>query len=340
MSSLILENKLAERNAAYYDCYIKMKQNLSENYLDDIRILYPWYTDHGINHSNAILNTLCNMIAPQNTSIDVRNESLRKGDIPSSLSDEDIFVLLCASLWHDVGMLISREDHARQLIKYVTEIQRFVDDKNAAQTIYDVACAHSSDKKFDECVNFLPLKFGNKDVNVSKKTLAALLRIADEISEDERRITKTEEVFRKIPKENRIFWEHSASIAYSEYRNNKIIIRYTVDIDKAFARYTYEHEGKKTITLYMFIINRICKIVNELIVCAPYFSSICRIDSLNITIEFQKQNNWICEELITEFSKDIRPFLINNSSISKQTQEFFKLYNDFDPKEIKRKIRR
>ena len=80
--------------------------------------------------------------------------------------------------------------------------------------------------------------------------------------------------------------------------------------------------------------------MNELIVCAPYFSSICRIDSLNITIEFQKQNNWICEELITEFSKDIRPFLINNSSISKQTQEFFKLYNDFDPKEIKRKIRR
>lgn len=340
MSKLILENKLKDLNEKYFDCYEEMKKHLENNYLKEIRILHPWYTDHGIKHTEAILNTLGDMIAPEYSEFDVRNESLRRGDIPSALSSEDIFVLLSAALWHDVGMLISRGDHARHLINYSSEIKKFTYDDTVTQTIYDIACAHGSNKKFEDCTNFIPLNFYGNDVNVSKKTLAALLRIADEISEDNRRITKTKEVFSAIPDENKVFWEHAASISYSKYKNNRITIEYAVDIDKAFKPYEFPNGRKKTITLYMFIINRICKIINEMIVCAPYFSTICRIDALSITIEFQKQKDWICEEKITEISQDIRPFVITGTDANKVSDRFFELYKNFNPNEIKRKIGR
>ena len=82
------------------------------------------------------------MITPEYSAFDVRNESLRKGDIPSALSNEDIFILLSAALWHDAGMLISRTDHARHLIKYSQEINKFTTDTNVTQTIYDIACVY------------------------------------------------------------------------------------------------------------------------------------------------------------------------------------------------------
>ncbi len=338
MCEIILENKLKDLNKKYYECYEHMKLHLKDNHLDDLRTLYPWYTDHGIKHTEAILRTLGDMIAPEDSAIDVRNESPRKGDIPSALSDEDIFILMSAALWHDVGMLIARNNHARNLINYSREIQILTSDSNVTQTIYDIACAHGSNKKFDDCINFIPLNFYGKDVNVSKKTLAALLRIADEISEDDKRITKANEVFASIPKENQVFWEHSAAISYSKYKNNRITIKYALDIEKAFKKYKFENGKRKTITLYEFIVNRICKIINEMIVCAPYFSTICRVDALNITIEFQKQKNWICEESITEISEDIRPFVVSDTDTVRT--KFFELYKDFSPEEIKRKIGR
>jgi len=340
MSDLILENKLQQINEKYFDCYSRMKTHLKTNHLEDIRILYPWYTDHGIKHTEAILCTLGDMIAPVYSEFDVRNESLRKGDIPSALSNEDVFVLLSAALWHDVGMLISRGDHARHLIKYSGEIKLFTSDDKVTQTIYDIACAHGSNKKFEDCTNFIPLNFYGKDVEVSKKTLAALLRIADEISEDDSRITKSNEVFSKIPNENKIFWEHAAAISYSKYKNNRIVIKYAVDIDKAFKRYEFQNGKQKTMTLYMFIINRICKIINEMIVCAPYFSTICRVDALNVTIELQKQKDWVCIEKVDEISQDIRPFVVTDTDTGKLCDRFFELYKSFKPDEIKRKIGR
>lgn len=340
MSALILENKLQELNDDYFNCYCQMKKHLKENYLKDIRSLYPWYTDHGIKHTEAILCTIGDMIAPVDSEFDVRNESLRKGDIPSALTNEDLFILLSATLWHDVGMLISRKDHARHLIKYSREIKIFTSDDNVTQTIYDIACAHGSNKKFEDCINFIHLNFYGKDVDVSKKTLAALLRIADEISEDNKRITKTNEVFAKIPNENKIFWEHAAAISYSKYKNNKININYAVDIDKAFKEYEIQNGKQEKMTLYMFIINRICKIINELIVCAPYFSTICRVDALNVTIEFQRQKDWICIDKVDEISQDIRPFVVTDTETGKLSDRFFELYKSFNPEEIKRKIGR
>jgi len=322
-----------ENNNDYFRYYEGMKNVVQDNYLNDIRILYPWYTDHGIKHSMAIIDTLCDMIAPNNESIDLRNEFYRQGDLPMALSIEDIYILLCAALWHDVGMLVDRDDHGRHLIKFATEIQRYVKDQKVTQCIYDVACAHGSNKKFDDCVNFVPLNFYGKHVDVSKKTLAALLRIADEISEDQNRITKTQEVFDAIPTENRVFWEHAASISYSRYRNHKINLVYSVDIDKVFKKYSCP-DGKK-ITLYRFIIQRVCKIINEMIMCAPLFSSICRIDALHLTIQFQRQRNWICEEVVKEFSEDIRPFLVAESNREQQVKAFFKKYDGFEEKRIK-----
>lgn len=213
--------------------------------LEDIKILYPWHTDHGIKHTEAILCTLGDMITPEYSAFDVRNESLRKGDIPSALSNEDIFILLSAALWHDAGMLISRTDHARHLIKYSQEINKFTTDTNVTQTIYDIACVYGSNKKFEDYINFIPLNFYGKDVNVSKKTLAALLRIADEISEDDKRITKLDKVFSNIPDENKVFWEHSATISYYKYKNNRITINFAVDIKKAFKTYKFPNGSKK-----------------------------------------------------------------------------------------------
>lgn len=185
------------------------------------------------------------MITPEYSAFDVRNESLRKGDIPSALSNEDIFILLSAALWHDAGMLISRTDHARHLIKYSQEINKFTTDTNVTQTIYDIACVYGSNKKFEDYINFIPLNFYGKDVNVSKKTLATLLRIADEISEDDKRITKLDKVFSNIPDENKVFWEHSATISYYKYKNNRITIKFAVDIKKAFKTYKFPNGSKK-----------------------------------------------------------------------------------------------
>jgi hypothetical protein len=340
-SEHIIEKKLKEKNSHYYDMYEKMKNEIDSKYNDEIRIKQPWFTDHGIKHCNAILDILDDMIFPfeQQNITDVRNERKNIGECPQCFSDEDIFILLASTLWHDIGMLIERSDHGKHLIEFNAEILKYVNDNKVAQTIYNVACAHSSNKKFFDCANYNPLKFYDKKVYVAEKTLAAILRIADEISEDKNRITLSPVIFNNVPVGNKLFWEHAASISYSAIDNNNIHIKYEIDANKIFTEYEYAKDSSGNPinkTLYDFIIERICKILNELTICSPYFSNICRLDALDITIEVQKQKDWICEEIITYESAKVRPFFYPN--LATQTIDFYNNYKKFSPVEIRNKM--
>lgn len=333
-----LEAVLKKETPEYYEMYEKMKEDVSKK-LESIPRLCLWYTDHGIKHCQAILRIMCEMLPEECIYKDIRSESYIAGSMPKRLTIEDVFVLMSCILWHDVGMICGRKEHARLLINFQHDLSYALKDKDLVQTIYNVCCSHSSSSNdvFRSCMNYRSLRFYGGKVNVAEKTLAAMLRIADEISEDRSRIELDPNIFDKVPNDQKIYWEHCASINYSGFDDNTIRLVYNIDKDKIFKEYEIGLDPQNNTlhkTLYRFIIERICKIINEMVYLSPYYTSLFRIDCIDLTISIQEMDNWICVKEIKKVNEKITPFLLEQTD--RQIEEFFHQYKRFSPKEIQK----
>ena len=69
-----------------------------------IQRYFPDYTDHGITHSNRVLEYFA--------------ELLEKRDILNQLSEEQAFVCICACLMHDIGMGPISEEELKEAKYY------------------------------------------------------------------------------------------------------------------------------------------------------------------------------------------------------------------------------
>ncbi len=73
--------------------YQTMKSYLDDSYYRFILSNCPWYTDHGERHINSVIETASRLLARQ----------LETKKSEEGLLSLDLFLVLSAILWHDVG---------------------------------------------------------------------------------------------------------------------------------------------------------------------------------------------------------------------------------------------
>lgn len=292
----------AERKAPdhRYRKFIRILDNmldvLSGKIYKEIPRAAPDFDDHGATHADLIL-ALCDEILENNylqdggrTEIDVRWRE-------DSISNDELFVLTAAVLWHDAAMINGRKNHAinlknPQFTQMIMSTLNTLDSSLSdfyCSVILNIACAHSDDKSLQCCktIQTADGRFDSETISIRTKALAGLVRLCDELSDDRSRTNDI--AMDRVTPAAMIYWLHSRYISLSEIqvssaRNqpNTVHIIYRIPCERLFTIYTLE--GGKDVYLYQFIINRIEKVQAEMTMCCPLFAELTFLEKLTVEI--------------------------------------------------------
>ena len=140
-----------------------------------------WLTDHGMRHITTV----------------IRRASELVGDGESVLlTPYEVFLLLTAIHFHDVGNVFGRNKHEQEITSLMQELDESLigSDGIERRMIRDIAMAHSGyadtdghDKDTIGCLSWDPVR-GNLEPRV--QLLAAVLRFSDELADDHTRTSR------------------------------------------------------------------------------------------------------------------------------------------------------
>ena len=181
-------------NPLYFDTYALVKSRLDKSYFPFLRDVQPFRTDHGIEHINRILEKLSHFLRPH---LPV------PGNTEGRIIDlENLNLLLNATLWHDLGNLYGRSDHAQNIAKIFGGVSTFLYDPPHSELILKIAQGHCGENSIERVIEDESTVI--YDSVIYAQFLSALLRISDEIDEDQRRVETR--LISKVPKECEAYW--------------------------------------------------------------------------------------------------------------------------------------
>ena len=147
-------------------------------------------TDHGVGHVNDVM-VHADKILGQN----IRN-----------LCGYEIYLLLLAIHFHDLGNIKGREEHETKIIEIMLEMGDALPlDHVERQFIATIATAHGGYVDGDKDTIYYVNSQSCNGVKVRSKLLAAILRFADDFS-------RTNYKGIEIPEENQVYHEYSKSL--------------------------------------------------------------------------------------------------------------------------------
>lgn len=320
-------------NASEFLGYYKQ----TKNHLEDE--MYPWvqsncnwFTDHGKQHITAVINQSSRLLKNELRDID-------SGDI----DELDIYALLTAILWHDVGMIVHRADHERISTEVADEFKDIAFPTTAIKaTIDDIVKAHRNESGLDIPQRSSDFNYNGEVYKIYPKSLAAILRFADEISETQERVSGSSWVRSTVPHESRIFWRYAETIqgCYPDLNGKTVKMNIELDSEQAVTKYlcpdSFENrqDDNEEITLIEYVVCRLEKLVNELTYCERYFNRYTEMREVEVDITVRGESN--------DIEKGIKETLAASGLTSTDSypnlnifEEFFDQHNQWRPSQLR-----
>lgn len=278
--------KKKDPNAEHFlNLYHQTRGHLVKYYYPFIQASCPWFTDHGEAHVDSIITAASALLQRRYT-----------GSKRDRINSGELFLLLAAILWHDVGMVVDRVGHAnipRNISESLVELA-FGCDVTIQRLTQEIVRAHSSENKL-ETVQFEE-KFtqGKETYTVPARALAAVLRFCDEVSENKSRISAP--LLPQVPAESKLYWLYANSIVASECDPVQEMVRLQVEMEvkNAIEVHPTPPEFKKEygpqITLIEYLLKRLEKMNNERAFCAPKFSRYASIQRIQVHLTLLEGN--------------------------------------------------
>lgn len=227
-------------------------------------------TDHGVGHIAEVMHNAFKII----------------GKNIVRLNGYEIYLLLIAIHFHDLGNIYGREEHEQKIEQVIEELGNALPlDVVEKEFVVAIAKAHGgfSDKDRDT-IRYVNVDKNCNGIAVRAKLLAAILRFADELSDD---FTRTEYNGITIPYENEVYHAYSKCLEPVSFEGETISFHYRVPLE-----YTQKKvgKGKNEVYLYDEILNRLSKCMRELEYCRNYANGFINITTLNVKIEIKSDN--------------------------------------------------
>jgi len=261
------------------DCIDKFKQIekiLNEKYHKDVNLgpalkSGDLLTDHGSDHVQMVMERAKQIIGKKHEDLTVY----------------EIFILLLAIHFHDIGNIYGREGHEQKISEVMDDMgkQLPLDDADK-KYIKIIAMAHggyadenNTDK--DTIRTLLP-ETTRSSVKIRPSLLAAILRFADELADDFSRAFNG----KIVPPHNEIYHAYSKVLELS-IRENTAIFKYNIPYE-----YTQKKmkKGEEKRYLYDEILDRLQKCLSELDYCRKYSGDYIGITVLSVSIYVTKNN--------------------------------------------------
>lgn len=273
-NNLTLETALERRASTEKDAeilwnkYKAVRDYLTTEYYRWVQANCPFFTDHGENHIQSVIQAASALLNKHLTP-ESKNE----------LSSLDLFLILAAILWHDVGNVYGRSGHASRVGKMINEIKRLgFPNIDIQRLVEEISKAHAGEDGLNIPRTEEDCTVLNRPYTVYPKALAAIVRFADEISENRARISQA--LLPDVPDENRIFWEYANCISASrpEPARYRVVVTVAMQDDAAIREFTCPEQfrnradSRGNISLIKYVVCRLEKMNNERAYCALEFS--------------------------------------------------------------------
>lgn len=227
-------------------------------------------TDHGVDHVKMVIENAGKLV----------------GDMQyRKLNGYEIYLLLLAIHFHDVGNVRGRQEHEKQIDDIITELGDYLPlDTPEKMIVSDIAMAHGGyvDETHTnkDTLRLLKPTDNCNGIIIRPALLGAILRFADELSDDCTRTSRYMDATNVIPPENKIYHAYSSALSPISYSGNTIAFKYYIPFEQVQNKIP-DADG---MFLYDEIIHRLRKCMQELEYCSKYSEGFIRITTLSVEI--------------------------------------------------------
>jgi hypothetical protein len=235
--------------------------------------------DHGVDHVKMVIH---------------RAGLLLRG-IESHLTGYEIFILLIAIHFHDVGNTQGRKGHEAKIFEIMEDEGVAIPLENEEkQMISQIAMVHGGEREDGDKDTIISLNPDEaiQGMSVRPRVIAAILRFADEIADEASRANRYF-VGEKIPETSRAYHEFSQALQPAHIKGTTLQLHFQLREEMATgptSKGQQAGEGPvEQIYLYDEILKRLKKCLCELEYCSKYSTGMIRVSTISVRISVRRQ---------------------------------------------------
>lgn len=202
------------------------------------------------------------------------------------LTPYEIYILLCASVVHDIGNITGRQSHERKIKQILdTECSSILPDSLERRVISRIARAHGGGAV--DSISNLEEDFALNGFSIRERILAAILRFADELADDYTRANYSGLHSAVISEASKIYHIYSSCLHTVNILPNavngsyEIFLAYSFDTDIACTQ--FGAIGSQRFLLDE-IYSRTFKMERERRYCIRYLRPYCQLERIKVRI--------------------------------------------------------
>jgi hypothetical protein len=221
-----------------------------------------FYTIHGPSHINTILKRTYQLLTGENDCL--------------LITGYEAFLLVVAIYAHDSAMIYGREDHQINLQKVITDIagkDELTLNREERRKVAIIARAHTKDKQNNrDTITSLASSEVVGGKTIRTQYLAAILRMADQLSDDRSRSAVGRVDVAGIPEHARVYHYFLSAIDSIVFDKSQSLTTIQFRLEHQDIKRTF---GKKSEYLWDFLVDEMMKWFREFFYCSrftrPYF---------------------------------------------------------------------
>jgi hypothetical protein len=282
-------------NQCYWDRYRQLAVKLNKDWHPNVAAGSQaadgggMLTDHGPDHIRTVISRASCLLD------DSQNDN--------ELSGYEIYLLLCAIHFHDLGNIYGRVKHEKVISEMMENVKDFLGDAAEKKYIREIAEVHGGKVGADkDTISHLPDKAALNGLYVRLQLLASILRFADELADDQYRANRILLKLDKIPDSSIIYHKFAECLNSVMIRPKEkdVSLHFHINIKDFINKYpkpkTSSDEFEQVYILDE-IFDRIIKSYSESLYCNRFSTPFVDIRSLSIEIICLKDKETIGDKL-------------------------------------------
>ena len=231
-----------------------------------------FFSDHGVQHISDVIKSAQRLLQ----------------DATGQISAYELFILLVAINYHDIGNMFGRFEHEEKISEVLDKFftAASFDQLDRALAI-QVASKHGGATNGNkDKLSELERSTTWKNVPVRPQLLAALLKLADELSEHNRRGDQTAlsaGILKGHESEIHHVFACSVNNLMPDFKSGSVDYRFFLTLDTLKREYAWR--SGSTIKILEYIYQRVIKTYLECVYCSKYARGFFFFDRVNVRIE-------------------------------------------------------
>lgn len=268
----------------YPDRYKAVSKYLNENvhpHVEKGALLQGegYLTDHGPEHIRTVIKRAGELLA-------------HPTDGFPHLAPYEVYLLLMAAHFHDVGNIYGRKEHEKKAGPIMDELGKLAGQETVEKrAIRLIAGSHGGNIAEDkDTIRFLPPTEPILGKEVRNQAIAAILRFADELADDSSRAARSLLELGLIPTKSEVYHAYSKALVSVMVRPAHNLIDLRFEFLKADATRKFG-KGRKRVYLLDEIYERTLKMHLERQYCMRFMRDLVKIDAIDVKINVYNDSN-------------------------------------------------